>query len=832
MHEIPLIVLGTAVLLLGVALLLPVANRLRIPYTVLLALVGIAVGSVLLGLGSPGDWGLLGDVVTAVDRLNLTGDALFYVFLPTLVFESALGINVHRLAEDLVPILTLAIVGFLISMMIVAVALGLATNLAFVACLLIAAIVSATDPVAVIALFKDLGAPRRLATLVEGESLFNDATAIVSFGLLSAMLISGETPDAVTAIGRFLGVFLGGVATGYVAALAICAVIGPMRDQVTVEVTLTACLAYLVFILAEHYLHVSGVMAVVTAALVVGSHGRTKLSPRAWQALAVIWQHLAFWATSLIFVLVGLLVPSLLFDVTGADLWLLAVLVVSALIARAVILHGLLPLLSRLGWSHPVAGTYRMIMLWGGLRGAVSLALALIVLEAPGIDEEVRRVVVVLVTGFVLFTLFVEATTIKPLMTLFDLGRLAPSEQSLRKRAMALTLSHVRRAIDRTAKAFGADAGQRRELIENYERRLAALEGEQRGETPMSEAERLRIGLEAIGRHERRVYTRYYDDGVVTSGIAGRLLAEVERLIDGARASGLAGYNRAVAHGLAFRPMTRLALWAQHRLNLEAPLAKALESRFEVLMAMESALDELLDYSRDTLVPLLGEAMEGSLLPTIEARRAATRRGLDALRLQYPEYEAALRRRLLERVDLRLEQNDLRNLLEEEALSREVYQDLSREMSARAAALDKRPRLDLGLAPSELLAKVPLFARLSTPRHVQIAKLLHPRFALPGEHLVRKGEMADAMYFLASGAAEVALPGGAIRLGSGDFFGEIALLKEMPRTADVVALGYCRCLVLRAADFRRLMAEDKDLHATITDVAERRLGELEGARAG
>ncbi len=222
---------------------------------------------------------VLGDFVTALDDFNITSEAVFFIFLPALVFESALSIDVRKLMEDIAPIMLLAVVGLLISTFAIAGALFPFAGVSFVVCLLLGAIVSATDPVAVVAIFKDLGAPKRLAILVEGESLFNDATAIVMFTILLGMLVGGAEADLLKGAGSFIKVFFGGVVVGFLFARAVCWIIGKLRGVPMVEITLTVCLSYLAFLLAEHYLHVSGVMAVVTAALVVGSYGRTQFSP-------------------------------------------------------------------------------------------------------------------------------------------------------------------------------------------------------------------------------------------------------------------------------------------------------------------------------------------------------------------------------------------------------------------------------------------------------------------------------------------------------------------------------------------------------------------------
>ena len=285
----------------------------------------------------PGGW-ILGDFLTGLRGLGVTSDIILFVFLPTLIFGSALEIDVRRLMDDIAPILVLAVVGLLISLVVVGYVLYGVSEIDLIACLLLGAIVSATDPVAVVALFRDLGAPKRLAILVEGESLFNDATAIVLFTILSAMVVGGQEADFLSGAVDFIVVFFGGVAVGLVVGYGFCWLIGRMRDLPLVEVTLTLALAYLVFILGEHYLHVSGVMAAVTAALVLGSYGRTKVSPASWHLMEEVWEQLGFWANTLIFVLVGVLVPSILADVGWGEIVILVVLVVTAIGVRFAII--------------------------------------------------------------------------------------------------------------------------------------------------------------------------------------------------------------------------------------------------------------------------------------------------------------------------------------------------------------------------------------------------------------------------------------------------------------------------------------------------------------
>jgi CPA1 family monovalent cation:H+ antiporter len=152
-----------------------------------------------------------------------------------------------------------------------------------------------------------------------------------------------------------------------------------------------------------------------------------------------------------------------------------------------------------------------------------------------------------------------------------------------------------------------------------------------------------------------------------------------------------------------------------------------------------------------------------------------------------------------------------------------VHKDLHQELSHRWRALDRPLPLDLVMPVPDQIARVPLFASLGPAARAKVARLLRPRLAIPGERIVVKGERGDAMYFIASGAVEVKLDPAPLRLGSGDFFGELALLTNQPRTADVAALGYCRLLVLSARDFRRLLDSDSGFAEAVGTVARARL---------
>ncbi len=220
---------------------------------------------------------------------------------------------------------------------------------------------------------------------------------------------------------------------------------------------------------------------------------------------------------------------------------------------------------------------------------------------------------------------------------------------------------------------------------------------------------------------------------------------------------------------------------------------------------------------------MLGSQSADSVLEVLRLRLQSIEDALSALRMQYGEFTDKMQARYLERAALRIEEAEYQRLHDEAVISKEVFNDLLRDLDTRWRHAEIRPPLDLRLEPKALLAKVPLFNGLEGAVLESIARLLQSRFVLPGERIIRKGEKGREMFFLVSGAVDVAIPGQPVRLGSGSFFGELALLTQTPRTADVTALGFCELLVLTFSDFSDLLSQHPDLNAHVSEIARIRL---------
>ncbi|HWK46347.1 MAG TPA: cation:proton antiporter [Stellaceae bacterium] len=821
MPDVAVSLLIIASLLVVVALIQPVATRLRLPPAVLLAVVGVAIGTLAsYVLASPLTHALDGLASLFVD-LPITSAAFINIFLPILLFEAAIAIDVRRMIEDAAPILLLAVVAVFVTTAAIGVSLSLLSGEPLVVCLLLGSIVATTDPAAVVTIFRDLGAPARLTRLVEGESLLNDAAAIALFTVMLDMLVRHAEPSIAEGAWQFFGAFGGGIALGIIGARLMIRLIPVLAEMRPAEATLTLALPYLVFIIGDRFLDVSGVVAVVTAGLTLSATGRSRILPENWRFLTDLWGQVGFWASSLVFVLASILVPRLLVDVSWNDAILLAALIGAALLARGLVLFMLLPLLSLLGLSQRVSNAFKIVITWGGLRGAVTLALALAVTENGALDQHLQRFVTVLATGFVLFTLFVNGTTLRALIGLLKLDQLSPLNQALRNQVLALSLARVRDVLRETATEHALSDPATAQAIRPYSKRIKAATED--AEAPaIGDRDRLTVGLIALASQERTLILDHREQRTASMRMVELLLRNVGRISDAARSQGRLGYKRAADAIVDFPLALRLANALHRRLGIEGALARALADRFEMLLLTRMLLQQLVRFNESRLTALLGARVGAVLGEVLRSRLSRTATALDALRLQYPDYAEALERRFLGQAALRQEIVEYETLFDDGLVGQELFDDLRRSVTARSD-IERQPRLDLGLNTLELARKLDFFTDLAEPELNRLAALFKPVFVVPDEIIIRKGDRGDAVFFISSGAVEVVLDTGNIRLGSGEFFGEMALLSRRRRQADVKALAYCRLLTLSSNDFETFLAHNPDVRACINDIAAARI---------
>jgi CPA1 family monovalent cation:H+ antiporter len=825
MSVITIALLALALALGLIAFLVPVAERLRLPLPTVIGVVGLGIGILLQQvLTSPASLGMDQYETWLFASIALDGHDILTVFLPPLLFEMALAVNVRRLLEDLPVVILMAVVAVMAATLFVGGALHLASGLGLTACLLLGAVISTTDPAAVITIFRELGAPRRLLVILEGESLLNDAAAIALFSLLLASLAAAEPVGLGAGMASFLYLFGLGAAVGGGLAYLASWLYPLLRGSAAAEMTLSLALAYGAFLIAEFGFHASGVVAAVIAGLTTVVFGSVRMGPGNWPTVTAVWGQIGFWANALILLIGAVIAPRLMTDLRLADLGLLLVVVFGAFAARALVLFGMLPALSLVGLSAPVTNAQKTLIWWGGVRGAVTLVLTLSLSETTLLSEAERGLLGTLGCGFVLVTLLVNAASLAAATRWLGLDRLPPGDRTLRARIIAETMRDALRRLTVLAGEHNVDPAWVAELQKHYEVRVGAVE-EQAMDGAAPFGERLRLGLALLTSQEHRIVLRRFEDGVIGPTTTRILRLHADRLADATRLGGRTGYARMMATLVDFPRSFRMAMILQRWLRFERPLAMMLARRFDVLFEAGTMLRELARFHGERMGGLIGTDAQDNLQELLDRRKALVRRQLEALELQYPHYAQTLRSSFLQRAGLRWEEARYARLQREGIVNSNLYRALQREVGQLVQVCNRQPRLDVGLDPAALLAAVPLFQALTERDQRWLRRRLRSRLTAPGDHVVRRGERGHEMYFIGSGVFEVRLDPAPVLLKTGDFFGEIAILApNRRRAADVVALGFCRLLVLRRRDVVRLGQRNANFAATIRAAAAERLG--------
>lgn len=478
-----------------------VAKRLRMPYT---------VGLVIIGLGLT----FLPNI-----RYEISPELILGLFVPPLLFEASFHIRIDDLRRDLWLIMLLAIPGVILTTLLVGGAIYWGVGVGLTTALVFGALIAATDPLAVVALFKQLGVPKRLQILLEGESLFNDGTAIVMFGLMLDIAQKGEFVLSKSVI-DFIRVTGGGVFVGFVLGLIASQAIRRINDPL-VETTITTVLAFSAYLLGEN-VHVSGVLAVVTAGMVAGNARPEGMAPTTRIVVNNFWEYAAFLANSLIFLLIGLTAD---LEVLIENWQAIGVAILATLGARTVAIYGFS------SFGRDIPKKWRHVLYWGGLRGAIVLAL---VLSLP-IDFPERERLLAMSFGVVLFSLLVQGFSMNGLITFLGLVKRSEGMVEYERRHARLVAN--RSAFDKLEvmgkQGFISDLiwqrlrsiFQKREkyLLKNLQTLLA--------ENPAVEIQELDTARNEALLVERSTLGELFRDGVISEMIYEELVGEVDEAL-------------------------------------------------------------------------------------------------------------------------------------------------------------------------------------------------------------------------------------------------------------------------------------------------------------
>ncbi len=351
--------------------------------------------------------------------IHLTPDLIFHVLLPPLLFEAAFNLNFNELKENIKPVLIYAVIGVVIAVITTGFLLktsfdifNVNTNMPLFACILFGAVISSTDPISVLAIFKELGVPKRLQMIIEGESLFNDGISVVVYGIVLGVVIAHSKFTMVYGVKEFVAVAFGGALIGTILGLTFSKVTSLIDDHL-IEITLTTILTYLAYIVAEHF-EVSGVISVICAGLMVGNYG-TQIGMSATTRVSVrdFWEYVAFIINSVVFFIIGLEV-SIVNIFKNFHFIILAI--VCVLLGRIVSILILTPFLNKI--DRKIDFKWQSVLIWGGVRGALAMALALAIPKG----YEFRQIILIMTFGVVGFSLIVQGLSIKWLLKILKIG--------------------------------------------------------------------------------------------------------------------------------------------------------------------------------------------------------------------------------------------------------------------------------------------------------------------------------------------------------------------------------------------------------------------------
>lgn len=508
------------------AILKSLLKHSRLPYTVGLFAIGIILG-VMNRTGVFQSLPELHDAVSSVANIN--PDLILYLFLPILIFDAAYELNLHIFKKTLANATLLAAPGLIICMLLTgALMMGVATFIpgfeswTWAFALMFGALISATDPVAVVALLHELKTSKRFSTLVDAESLLNDGTGIVCFMLFFGAYAAGETTHASPVITFIREVGLSTL-LGFLLARIVIWFITRINSEEMVQNSVIILAAYLTFILSQYYLGVSGVIALVAFGLTVTYVGKPRLKPQVNTFMEHFWELLTYIANTLIFILVGVVIAEKV-DFSWGALGVLILIYIALNLIRFAMIMLLYPVMKRLGYG--LTRRESVILTWGGLRGALAMTLALMVSYTPAIPEDIRSQVLFFTAGIVTLTLCINATTMRALLNRFGLTHVPSARTMLAYRIEKSIRDNSEKYLEGLKKRDALE-GANWHKVESY----MTSQPQEPAKNPQNKAMLPEIRLRVLDK-EKAICREIYEEGVISKPVFLRLMNSLDELYD------------------------------------------------------------------------------------------------------------------------------------------------------------------------------------------------------------------------------------------------------------------------------------------------------------
>lgn len=799
-----------------------------LPYTVTLLIIGLIIGIIdragFLLHWNLGSWQF--DVSFLSKSIEWAGNIdphiILYVFLPTLLFEAAFALDVHTFKKSVGNAFILAIPGIIVALVLTgAIMMGIRYtgmglhSWTWPVALMFGTIVSATDPVAVVSLLKELGASKKLSTLIESESLLNDGTAIVIFMVFMAIITGGGSTNPILV--EFLRVALGGTLIGVIIGLIVINWVRKVFNDALFEITVIIGAAYLAFFVAEAFFHVSGVLAVVTFGLVMAGVGRTRISPEVGHFLHEFWELAAFIANTLIFIIVGVVIAQKA-SFAPMDFLILAIVYIGIHVVRAIVIGVFYPAMKNIGYGLTVKDA--TVAWYGGLRGAIGLALALIVASEVALQEDIRGEVLSLTAGVVLLTSVINATTIKYLVNWLGLTKIGQAKAQVKAAAQSYLRQSSENALDKL-KGDRFMAGANWNSVKEY---LPEDPGILVDETKLEES--IAETRKRILQKEKASYWKQFGEGLLGPSAVQRLSDDIDHLLD-------AGGKVSLAHRkdleqfwktpklLNFLQSLPLIGIIGQRLFFER-LAVSYDSARGFVAAQEEV--QKLVGSMLINAESLGNKTEAANLAIIEDEINENRiQGLTFLRNlkeAFPEVYNAIETRQAIRSLLNHQRHTVDRLLKQGRIEPDEADEILANIEGQMKKLIDAPPSYAAPEAIKFLHEAPWLEGLDPEIFKKVVDSFKPRVYSVGQKLFTENKPGDGFFIIVRGTVKVEMNGVVLDiLGPGTVIGEMANLMSVPRTASVTAESPVTVLKMNAKSMMQLMASSVALEERLWKIA-------------